>query len=103
MLKGLNVFLNKLSGPLAGTVEKACLAAVMYAAGKGWIPGDQVVTVAAALYLVVSTTLTAMTNTESAKIQAINANPDNGVKVVRETAAAPLVDTPMPSTAPAKG
>lgn len=102
MLKSLNAALNKLSGPIGGMLEKACLAAVMYASGKGWIPGDQVAAVAAALYMLVSTTLTTLTNTESAKIQAINGNPDNGVKVVREAAAAPLVDTPMPSTAPAK-
>lgn len=88
--------LNQFSGPLGGIAEKGFLAFFMYAAGKGWIPGDTVVPLATALYGFLSLGFTATVQSETAKIQSINENQGNGVKVVPETSPTHSVDQPLP-------
>lgn len=89
--------INQFSGPLGGMLEKGVLAFFMFAAGKGWIPGDSVAPLAAALYGFLSLSFTAAVQSETAKIQAINANETNGVKVVPETSPGRQVDQPLPT------
>lgn len=96
MLKSLLQTLNNLAGPKGGIIEKCCMAFFMFAAGKGWIGGDTATALSALAYGLISTALTGATQTETAKILAINDNDTNGVKVVKETAAAPSVDAPVP-------
>lgn len=85
---------NTFSGPIGALVEKAILAAVMYAAGKGWIAGD-VTGIAASLYTAVSTLFTGVINSQTGKIVAINKDDSNGVKVVPATASAQPVNAPL--------
>lgn len=86
--------LNLLSGSMSGTIEKLCLGGFMFLAGKGVIPGDQAIPLSAAAYMLLSAGLTAAVQSETAKIQAINAG-DNGVKVVPASAPAPAVNHPL--------
>lgn len=88
--------LNTMSGPLGGAAEKALLALFMYAAGKGWIPGDSVVPLATALYGLLSVSFTAAVQSQTAKIQDINST-TNGVKVVPASAPVMPVDGPLPA------
>lgn len=76
-------FLNLISGPLAGLVEKAILSGVMYLLGRGYIQGDAT-GIAAAIYTVFSAVYSGVTRTQAAKIDSVS-NADNGVKVVPDT------------------
>ena len=98
MIKSILKALNALAGPKGGALEKACLSLGMYAAGKGWLPGDSASEIAAIVYAFISSGLTGAISTDTAKIMAINEN-ENGVKVVPATAAARSVDEPIPTLA----
>lgn len=85
-MQALLSILNTFAGPLGTLVEKGILAAVMYAAGKGWIAGD-VTGIAASLYTVFSAFFSALTNTQTGKAQAIVETKGNGITVVPAAAA----------------
>lgn len=85
---------NTFSGPMGALAEKGILAAVMYAAGKGWIAGD-VTGIAASLYTALSTLFTGIINSRTGKIGAVNDDKGNGVKVVPANAPSPAVNTPL--------
>lgn len=93
-MKSLISVFNMFSGPIGALVEKAILAAVMYAAGKGWIAGD-VTGIAASIYTAVSTVFTGVITSQTGKIVAINQDGTNGVKVVPASASAQTVDAPL--------
>lgn len=93
-MKSLISIFNMFSGPIGALVEKAILAGVMYAAGKGWIAGD-VTGIAASIYTAVSTVFTGVINSQTGKIVAINQDGTNGVKVVPASASAQTVDAPL--------
>lgn len=99
MLKTLLQSLNSIGGPKGGIIEKGLFALVMYAAGKGWIANEDVSTLVAVLYGLVSAGLTGATTTQQAKILDINDTQSNGVKVVPATVPAPKVDAPIPISA----
>ena len=81
------------SGPIGTLIEKGVLAAVMYAAGKGWIAGD-LTGIAAALYAAISSLFTGVINSQTGKIVAVNKD-DNGVKVVSLNNPAQAVNAPQ--------
>lgn len=85
---------NTFSGPIGALVEKGILAAVMYAAGRGWIAGD-VTGIAATLYAAFSSVFTGVINSRTGKIVAVNADAGNGVKVVPMTNPSPPVNAPQ--------
>lgn len=82
------------SGPIGGLVEKGILAAVMWALGKGYLAGDAA-GIAASIYGAVSALFTAVTKSQTGKIQAINNDSGNGVKVVPVSAPGPTVNAPQ--------
>ena len=81
------------SGPIGTLIEKGILAAVMYAAGKGWIAGD-LSGIAATLYAAISSLFTGVINSQTGKIVAVNKD-DNGVKVVSLNNPSPAVNAPQ--------
>ena len=81
------------SGPIGTLIEKGVLAAVMYAAGKGWIAGD-LSGIAATLYAAISSLFTGVINSQTGKIVAVNKD-DNGVKVVSLNNPAAAVNAPQ--------
>ena len=82
------------SGPIGTLIEKGILAAVMYAAGKGWIAGD-LSGIAATLYAAISSLFTGVINSQTGKIVAVNKDETNGVKVVPNTNPSPAVNAPQ--------
>jgi hypothetical protein len=93
-MQPLVLLFNTFSGPIGALVEKGILAAVMYAAGKGWIAGD-VTGIAATLYTAVSTVFTGIINSRTGKIVAVNSDTSNGVKVVPDSVPVRPVDGPI--------
>lgn len=93
-MQSIAKLLSNFSGPIGALIEKAILAAVMYAAGKGWIAGD-VTGLAATLYSAVSALYTSVINSRTGKIVAVNEDAGNGVKVVPVTNPAPPVNAPV--------
>lgn len=94
MLQLMNLF----SGPLGGLIEKGILSGVMFGVGKGYIEPASAGGIAAAIYTIGSAAFTAITRTQTAKIQAVN-SADNGVKVVNGNQARgiPAATAPIPA------
>lgn len=93
-MQALVSLFNTFSGPIGALVEKGILAALMYAAGKGWIAGD-VTGIAATIYTAVSTLFTGIVNSRTGKIVAVNSDGTNGVKVVPESVPVAPVEGPL--------
>lgn len=98
-MSALLTILNMFSGPIGALIEKAILAGVTYLLGAGKISGDAA-GIAASLYAALSMVFSAITGTQTAKIQSVN-TATNGVLVVPTTAARNAnispVDAPMDS------
>ncbi len=81
-------------GPIMGVAEKGVAAAIVWAFAKGGLDPASASGVAGELWLAISGTITAISKTQTAKIQNVNAQ-DNGVKVVPIQSATPAVSVPL--------
>jgi hypothetical protein len=91
--------LNMFAGPISGLVEKGLLAGVVWFLTRTGLGVDNAPQIAAELYALFSVIFTAITKTQTAKIQSVN-GAQNGVLVVptqqANNAGIARVNAPLP-------
>jgi hypothetical protein len=90
--------LSLFAAPLGAIINKALAVGgaslVTWAVSKG-LPADSAATIGGALIVAASTAISGFASSQGVQIPLINADPNNGVKVVASTASAPAVNSPL--------